>query len=321
MKADRLLSMLLLMQARGRVTERELAERLEVSQRTIHRDLEALAAARVPVVALRGAQGGWELEKGWRTQVPGLEEGELRALMMAQPRIVGHPGLAASAQRALDKLMAALPGAMREQANAMRERLLIDPAGWWQTGEDLSMLNTVQEAVAHERQLAFDYTRGDGERSARKVDPLGLVAKGVSWYLVAQTTKGMRTFRVSRMSMATVLGTKFDRPARFDLAAYWAKTRAEIEGRQGHFAVVVGVDPAAAQSLASHRPTEPVEGAGGKLRLLHGWRMRRVYFDDAEQARFVVMGLGARARVIEPAAFRRRIAAELRTVMKRMQRK
>ena len=147
MKADRLLSVLLLLQAKGRATERELAEQLEVSQRTIHRDLEALSAARVPVLALRGAQGGWELEKGWRTQVPGLDEAELRALLMAQPRVVGHPRLAAAAESALNKLMAALPGPMQAQAAAMRERLHVDATGWRDMGEDLSMLTTVQDAV------------------------------------------------------------------------------------------------------------------------------------------------------------------------------
>src|SRR3974390_3920233 len=110
MKADRLPSVLRLLQARGRGTERELAERLEVSQRTIHRDLEALSALRVPVVALRGSQGGWELDKGWRTQVPGLDAAELRALLMTQPRVVGNQRLAAAAESALNKLMAAPPG-------------------------------------------------------------------------------------------------------------------------------------------------------------------------------------------------------------------
>src|ERR1700684_2454572 len=115
MKSDRLLSALILLQAKGRVTERELAERLEVSQRTVHRDMEALSAARVPISAVRGSQGGWELEKGWRTQVPGLDEAELRALLMAQPRAIGHPRLMAAAESALNKLMAALPGPMRAQ--------------------------------------------------------------------------------------------------------------------------------------------------------------------------------------------------------------
>jgi predicted DNA-binding transcriptional regulator YafY len=320
MKADRLLSILLLMQARGRVTGRELAERLEVSERTIHRDLEALSAAHIPVIALRGPQGGWELEKGWRTQVPGLDEGELRALLMAQPRVLGHSPLAASAQSALDKLMAALPGTVRAQATAMRERLLVDPAGWWQTGEDLSMLNTVQDAVARERQLSFEYVRADGVKSARTADPLGLVAKGVTWYLVARTPKGMRTFRVSRISEAVVLGSGFERPARFDLASYWAQTKAEMEGRQTAIEVVLGLAPEAVQTMAMHHLTTSTAGEVAASRLPRGWELRRVHFDDEKLARFVVLGLGARAVVIAPAPFRRQIAVEVRKMASRKSR-
>jgi predicted DNA-binding transcriptional regulator YafY len=316
MKADRLLSVLLLMQAKGRMTERELAERLEVSQRTIHRDLEALSASRVPVVALRGSQGGWELDKGWRTQVPGLDESELRALLMAQPRVVGNSRLAAAAQSALNKLMAALPGPMREQAAAMRERLHVDPTGWWQTGEDLSMLSVVQDAVARERQLAFDYVRADGQRSARTVDPLGLVAKGTSWYLVARGATGMRTFRVSRMSGATVLASGFERPAKFDLAAHWAKATAELEDRRRGFAVVLALTPSAAQLVAARCPTTPVPNDEAVTKNVpQGWVIVRASFDDEEFARFVVLGLGSRARTIEPLEFQEKIAAEIRAMV------
>jgi predicted DNA-binding transcriptional regulator YafY len=311
MRADRLLSILLLMQARGRVTGRELAERLEVSERTIHRDLEALSA-RIPVVALRGSQGGWELEKGWRTQVPGLNEEELRALLMAQPRVLGRSTLAASAQSALDKLMASLPGTVREQATTMRERLLVDPAGWWHSGEDLTMLNTVQDAVARERQLSFHYVRGDGEKSLRTVDPLGLVAKGMTWYLVARTAKGMRTFRVSRITEAVVLGSGFERPARFDLAAYWARTMAEMEGRQKALDLVLALAPDAAQTMATHHPTAAAATGHTRVRLRPGWVLRSVHFDDDQQAQFVVMGLGSRAMLVAPEDFRRRIAREVR---------
>jgi len=314
MKSDRLLSVLLLMQARGRVTERELAERLEVSQRTIHRDLEALSASRVPVVALRGSQGGWELEKGWRTQVPGLDEAELRALLMAQPRVVGHPRLAAAAESALNKLMASLPGPMREQAAAMRERLHIDPTGWWETGEDLSMLSIVQDAVARERQLAFDYVRADGQRSARTVDPLGLVAKGTSWYLVGRGASGLRTFRVSRMTGVTVLAAGFERPAKFDLSEYWSRTTAELEGRRKRFTVLLALTPAAAQLLTPRCPTSPVHPPKNAGHLPDGWITLRADFDDEQFARFVVLGLGTRARALEPEAFRRSIEEEARAV-------
>ncbi len=314
MKSDRLLSVLLLMQARGRVTERELAERLEVSQRTIHRDLEALSASRVPVVALRGSQGGWELEKGWRTQVPGLDEAELRALLMAQPRVVGHPRLAAAAESALNKLMAALPGPMREQAAAMRERLHVDPTGWWETGEDLSMLSIVQDAVAGERQLAFDYVRGDGQRSARSVDPLGLVAKGTTWYLVGRGASGLRTFRVSRMTGVTVLASGFERPAKFDLAEYWARTTAELAGRRKRFSVVLALTPAAAQMLTGRCPTSPIAVPRNTGPIPDGWVTLRAEFDDEEFARFVVLGLGTRARALEPVEFRRNLLNEARAM-------
>lgn len=307
MKSDRLLSVLLLLQARGRATERELAEQLEVSQRTIHRDLEALSAARVPVVALRGSQGGWELEKGWRTQVPGLDEAELRALLMAQPRVVGHPRLAAAAESALNKLMAALPGPMRMQAEAMRERLHVDPTGWRESGEDLSMLSIVQDAVARERQLAFDYTRADGEASSRVVDPLGLVAKGLSWYLVGNSAgKGLRTYRVSRMRAATALASGFKRPARFDLAAYWKKSTAELDSKRRAYPVTLTLTPEAARHLQAWYAVETIAtDAEGRVTL-------RVNFDAEGQARFIVLGMGAGVRVVRPAELRQRVRDELK---------
>jgi predicted DNA-binding transcriptional regulator YafY len=311
MKSDRLLSVLLLLQAKGRATERELADQLEVSQRTIHRDLEALSAARVPVVALRGSNGGWELEKGWRTQVPGLDESELRALLMAQPRVVGHPRLAAAAESALNKLMAALPGPMREQAAAMRERLHVDATGWRGSGEDLSMLTTVQDAVARERKLAFDYTRADGQKAPRTVDPLGLVAKGLSWYLVAHSANGMRTYRVSRMEKVTVLGSGFERPARFDLAEHWKKSTAEFQKQRRNYAAVLSVTPEAARRLQGWYETKPVvvKGNGPADRLT-----LQVDLEAEGLARFVVLGLGSGVEVVEPAALREWVIAEARAI-------
>src|SRR5882672_9293838 len=147
MRADRLLSALLLLQAHGRLTSRELAKRLEVSERTMHRDMEALSASGVPVFAMRGSQGGWQLDEGWRTQVPGLDEAELRAFLMAQPRIIGDPRLAAAAERALGKLMAALHVTLRERAASIRQRLYVDTAGWRGVAENLAMLPIVQDAV------------------------------------------------------------------------------------------------------------------------------------------------------------------------------
>src|SRR2546430_15617565 len=151
MKADRLLSVLLLLQAHGRMTGREMSKRLEVSQRTVHRDMESLSAAGVPVFALRGARGGWQLDEGWRTQVPALDEAELLALLMTQPRMVGDSRLAGAAERALRKLTAALPATLRERAAAIRQRLYVDITGWRGTPENLAMLPMVQDAVSRDR--------------------------------------------------------------------------------------------------------------------------------------------------------------------------
>ncbi len=319
MKADRLLSVLLLLQAKGRATERELAERLEVSQRTIHRDLEALSMANVPVVALRGSQGGWELAEGWRTQVPGLDSSELRALVMSQPRALGHPRLRAAAESALNKLMAALPGSMREEAATMRERLHVDPTGWWDAGEDVSALPLVQDAVMSERKLTFDYVRADGEMGPRTVDPLGLIAKGASWYLVAQTPKGMRTFRLSRMSAVTMLASGFKRPKRFDLAAHWKGSTEAFEGKRGGYPVFLAVRQAAAKRLTGWLAGKPVDDAEG-FALEDGWVAMKMEFEHVEQARFVVLGLGMRARVLKPLELRKAVEVEINGMLSQMSR-
>ena len=313
MKADRLMSVLLLLQARGQVTERELAEQLEVSQRTIHRDLEALSAARIPISAIRGAQGGWQLEKGWRTQVPSLDESELRALLMAQPRTLGNPRLAAAAQSALNKLMAAMPEPMKAQAAHMQQRLHVDPTGWRDTGEDISMLPMVQDAVARDRKLTFEYTKADGEESSRTVDPLGLVSKGLSWYLVARTAKGMRTFRVSRMRTVTVLAVGFERPPRFDLADHWRMATAELDRKRASYRTVLAVRSETVLRLQAWCVTREASREwarqAGKQRLA-----LEVDFDDERMARFFVLGMGSSVRVLEPAGLREWVSQETKAV-------
>jgi predicted DNA-binding transcriptional regulator YafY len=310
MKADRLLSALLLLQAHGRLTERELAERLEVSQRTAHRDMEALCAAGVPLVAFRGAQGGWELEKGWRTRVPGLNDTELRALLMTQPRVLGDRRLAAAAERAFDKLVASLSPGMRMQADWMRARLHIDPTGWRPTGEDWSALGAVQDALARDAKLTFEYAKADGQTRTRTVDPLGLVSKQTAWYLVARTAEGMRTFRVSRMREAVALATTFERPAGFNLAAWWKQSTTALRETKQRFATTLAMAPEAVVAMDPWVEVRPV--AGGAEQLPAGWKAYAVEFDSAYAARFVALGLGATVRVLTPEELRREVAEEIR---------
>ena len=314
MRAERLLSAVLLLQAHGRMSGRELAKRLEVSMRTLHRDMDALSAAGVPIFALRGAKGGWQLDEGWRTQVPGLDEAELRALLMAQPRVIGDAHLAAAAESALAKLLASLPNSLREKAASIQQRLYIDTSGWRSTPENLSMLPIVQDAVSRDRKLSILYAKNSKEHVERIVDPLGLVAKSGTWYLVANTPAGLRTFRVSRIEEAKLLDQGSTRPVGFDLAKYWRSSAQRFREGWPHYDTVLRLDPDAAKQMKRwHNVNEDGNGPDAE-----GWITMRVQFDDEEQACFIVLAQGSRVDVIEPAALRDRVAAELRAALERI---
>jgi predicted DNA-binding transcriptional regulator YafY len=304
-----LLSALILLQAHGRLSSRELAERLEISERTAHRDMEALSQAGVPVFALRGSQGGWELAKGWRTKVPGLDEAELRGLLMAQPSALGDPRLAAAAERAFGKLMAALPGNLRDQATSIRARLHIDPTGWRPMQEDVSMLPAVQDAVARDVKLSFTYRRSDGDEAPRTVDPFGVVCKQSIWYLVARAPAGMRSYRLSRMSQAVALAMTFKRPAKFNLAAYWKNSTAELGRQWAQYSATFAVAPEAEKSLRGWSRLSPT--ASGWHQIPPGWTAYDVAFDSFSEARFVASGMGPQALVLAPEELSQRVDGDI----------
>lgn len=334
MKSDRLLSTLLLLQAHGRMTGRELSEKLEVSQRTIHRDMEALSAAGVPIYALRGAAGGWQLDEGWRTQVPGLDEAELRAFLMAQPRTAGDTRLAAAAESALNKLMAAMPTTLRERAISIRQRIHVDTTGWRGTTEDLSLLPTVQDAVARDLKLSIRYarTRRDSveaipntnekisETVERIVSPLGLVAKGSTWYLVALSNGEFRTYRISRIRDAKILDEPSERPADFDLAAHWKSSTQQFKEGWPKFEATLCFHPNAAQEMKIWRLASPVKPDEKLPNTPEGWITLQVQFDSEEQARFVTLGLGPHVEVLQPTSLRASHAADVAAMFERIHR-
>jgi predicted DNA-binding transcriptional regulator YafY len=317
LKSDRLLAELMLLQGHGRMTTRQVAERLEISQRTAHRDMESLCAAGVPLVALRGSQGGWELEKGWRTQVPALDPAELEALLMARTGSLGSTRLRAAAQRAFDKLMAALPASSRHRAESLLVRLHFDPSGWRAPGDDLSMLPIVQDALARDLKLTFTYTRADGETTARTAEPLGIVCKQSVWYLVAQTPAGMRTFRVSRIRDATVLPQTFERPAGFDLAQYWTTATERLRDRRDAVNATLALSPKGAAALREWRVMRPIGDHPTASRLPPEWFIFEIEFDDLPQARFTALGLGMEAIVLDPEPLRDEIESEASRVVER----
>jgi predicted DNA-binding transcriptional regulator YafY len=257
---------------------------------------------------MRGSRGGWQLDENWRTRVPGLAEDELRALLMTQPRVVGDTSLAASAERALAKLMAALPATLRDRAHAIRRRLHVDTTGWRGKVENLAMLPIVQDAISRDRMARIQYRQAGYGRVERSIHPLGLVAKGAAWYLVANTAAGLRTYRVSRIEHAQILDAPVERPADFDLAAFWKSSSEQFEQRR-QYPTTLRLEPSAAaivQAWCRVRP-DRTDGHRGD----HGWVELGVDFDDEADACFVVLGLGARVEVVAPASLRERIAAEV----------
>jgi predicted DNA-binding transcriptional regulator YafY len=225
--ASRLVSALLILQARGRVTARELATELEVSEKTARRDLEALSAAGFPVYSQSGRGGGWQLLGGARTDLSGLTADEARALFLVAGATAS---VGPEAKTALRKLVRALPETFRADAEAAAEAVVVDPTGWGSSAplSRPELLPELERAVIERRQIDLGYRDRTQQLSQRTVHPLGLVSKGNVWYLLAHTDAGSRTFRVSRIRSAVVTDLPAVRPDGFDLASAWQAVAASI---------------------------------------------------------------------------------------------
>jgi len=223
MRSSRLLSILLLLQTRRQLTARELADELEVSLRTIYRDVEALAAAGVPVYADQGRTGGYRLVEGYRTRLTGLTEQEAAALfLVGMPGPAAALGLTAETSAAELKLLAALAPDQRDRAGRLKNRFHLDLPAWYQDAETSPHLSAVADAVLHDRRIKVLYRRWEAPRDVERIlEPYGLVLKNGSWYVVASTPGGLRTYRVSNILELTPTDEEFERTAGFDLARFW----------------------------------------------------------------------------------------------------
>jgi predicted DNA-binding transcriptional regulator YafY len=315
MRADRLLSIVLLLQTHHQLTSRVLAERLEVSERTIHRDMEALSYAGIPVVAVRGSSGGWSLLGEYRTNLTGLNEAEIQSLFVSQPpKLLADLKLEKASEGALLKLLAALPAVYRRGAERARQRIYVDAAGWSQVEEGVPLLPVLQEAVWSERKLRFTYNRGPGcEEVERTVDPLGLVAKGSAWYLVAAVAGDLRSYRVSRVSAAELLDEPCATPLDFDLAEYWQTSAVKFKSSMPRYLATFRVSPAVfpllrfAGRFARVGEVKDVD--------LEGWLTVTVRFDVEEMACQYALGFGSNLEVLEPATLRDKVIEEARAVL------
>ncbi|MFJ1744847.1 helix-turn-helix transcriptional regulator [Streptomyces sp. NPDC088116] len=233
MKSDRLLSILLLLQTRGLVPATELAERLEVSVRTVYRDVESLSASGVPVYAERGRHGGIALLPGYRTDVTGLTADESRALfVLAAQGAHSALGLDQALGSALRKVMAALPEPHRPAAELTSRRILVDPERWMRAPRPPVDLDQLSTAVFADRRLRLRYRHsGTTEQRAYTVDPYGLVVKAGVWYLVADHRGAPRLFRADRVQRAVASKSPVRRREGVELADVWALLRREVEVR------------------------------------------------------------------------------------------
>lgn len=231
MRSERLLRLLMILQAAGRISVKELSRRLEVSARTVQRDLEALCLAGIPLYAERGQGGGWLLSEGYRTSLTGMNRRELLSLLLGGEAIAGDLNLEGSLQSAREKLFASVPAPYRQALHEFQERMHVDGAGWFSSGEEIAFLAPLQEAVFSGKQILARY----GSSEERILHPLGLVIKGRIWYIVAVHETQVRSYRASRFTDVRLLFDDVQRPAGFDLASYWQASLIDFKKRLPEF--------------------------------------------------------------------------------------
>lgn len=327
MRSSRLLSILLRLQLRGRITAAELAREFEVAVRTVYRDLDALSAAGVPVHAERGRGGGIVLAPGWRTQVVGLTGPEARSVPLAGLQSAARDlGLAGEAADVQLKLLASLPPDAAADAGRIAERFHVDPLPWYHRQEALPLLPALAAAVWEGKQVRVRYASWASE-AERTLSPLGLVLKGGLWYLVARPTgrgaaAAPRTYRASGILSLQVLATPARRPPGFVLAAHWPQAVAAFEARLMAGRATVRLSPEGLRILRAEQPAaaewaertqRPVRSTRGR----DGWVEAELPIEAQGQAVRQLLRLGTEVEVVGPAALRAAVAEEAAAVARR----
>jgi predicted DNA-binding transcriptional regulator YafY len=294
------------------MTASQLAAELEVSVRTVHRDVEALAEAGVPIYAERGPQGGVRLVEGYRTRLTGLTTEEAEALFLSGvPGPAAELGLGTVVAAARLKVLAALPPELRARATRISERFHLDAPGWFKSSDPLPHLGALANAVWESQRVSVVYRKPEGAVT-RELDPLGLVLKAGVWYLVGRHAGQIRTYRVSRVLAATQLPGHFDRPPDFDLATHWATSIAAYEQEHERVDVVLRVAADGLErvlDLAGERLVgTPTTAPDGSVRV----RIRFEWWDDAVAA---AVWIGGTAEVVEPVRLRRSIVKAARAIL------
>lgn len=299
MRADRLVTILLSLQVYGSLSTTELARRLEVSPRTIHRDMDVLSGIGIPVFALRGRNGGWSLPDEYRGNVRWLSSDEVRALAVRSPNsMLTALGFAGVADAAWLKLVASLPPVHRDEATRISDRIFLDVESWKPRNEAVPSLPLLKGAVFSERQVRIRYRDSSGTTSTRVIAPLGLVARGTTWYVVADIDDERRTYRISRIETAELMPDSFSRPEGFDLATWWRDSKKELAAKLPTYPVRLRIASDALEPLRRELRwgrIETIEPSGSE-----GWHEVSIMFELHDNALATVLSLGERAVVLAP---------------------
>lgn len=303
MRAERLLRVLLLLQTRGRATVGELARQLGVSPRTIQRDLDALSLAGVPIYSVRGRGGGWALLPDYRTRFTALSPAEAMSVFVgATAHVLADLGMDIAGDRAMTKLLAALPEPVRRDADFARQRLLVDHAGWDDRRETPAWLDVCRQGLWEERRIQITYR---DRKRPMTVDPLGLVAKARIWYLVAARSDGaIRTFRMSRVTSASLTEQEFSRPPDFDLGQHWARAERQFRRSFPSYPIVLRIRDHAVRRFKTTSVTSESDG----------WSRIETDLENIDEACAVVLALAGDAVVIAPAELADKVRRSARRI-------
>lgn len=316
MRASRLLSLLLLLQTRGRMTAQELADELEVSVRTVYRDVESLGSSGVPVYADRGPAGGYQLLDGYRTRLTGLTSDEAGTLFLAgMPGPAAELGLGSLLAAAELKLRAALPGELADRADGVRERFHLDAPGWFRADEPTPHLATVADAVWRSRLIEVRYRRWKAPREVtRTLSPLGVVLKAGRWYLVAGFRDRITAYRVVNILDAAILDEPAPRPDGFDLAEFWQEWADRYERGVYTMQATVRMTAEALDRMSYVFPPEMARRAraGAGPPGDDGWLTTTVPIESIRHGHIELLKLGADAEVLAPPELRECFAATAR---------
>lgn len=334
MKAERLLSILLLLQNNGKLTTKELAHRLEVSPRTILRDMEDLSSAGIPIYAERGANGGWRLSEGYQTRLTGMKAEEIQALILNHSStLLTGLGIKQNLEAAFQKLLAAIPGQMQKDIDLVRTRIHIDGAGWHQSKEAFKHLSIVQEAVWQEKKLYIKYQRGQ-DMIERVVCPLGLIAMKSIWYMAAQVDHGdpayledesgaipedqktenlLRSYRISRIAEAKLLDQTFSRPPNFNLAEFWETSTKQFKAALPRYPARVVTNSKTLQHLAKMMFVQVLHVA--ELNEKESGVEAELQFNTLESAVEIILGLHTQIKVLEPLELQNEVQSKARAIL------